>query len=417
MSNDKKNRKKKCFFCFLFLIFILVLFFVFWGVKGDKGFLIAKENEAKEDNIEDAFVEIEKTDKEEVLLVESGQTFGALMSDYGFSNNLVNNLYQDSLGVYDLAKIRAGKELKFIYDKDTDEFKELRYKIDSEEELIVSRNNENWEAEIVPIEYEVKIVEKSGKLDSSLYQWALDNEVDERAIIEMANAFQWSIDFAMDPKKGDDFKFIYEERYLDGEYVMPGKLLAAKYVNSGEVYQLYYFKENNDNEGYFDENANSVQKMFLKAPVEFKYISSGFTTGQRYISEFGFSTTHRAVDYAATYGTPIRAVGDGTIVMARWNGSYGNMVSVRHNGTYTTNYAHMCKFAVSYGDKVKQGDVIGYVGSTGLSTGPHVHFEMVKNGIKINPLREVLPPGEAIDDENKDRFFNEISEYKEKLFN
>ena len=417
MSNDKKNRKKKCFFCFLFLIFILVLFFVFWGVKGDKGFLIAKENEVKEDKIEDSFIEIEKTDKEEVLLVESGQTFGALMSDYGFSNNLVNNLYQDSLEVYDLAKIRAGKELKFIYDKDTDEFKELRYKIDSEEELIVSRNNENWEAEVAPINYEVKVVEKSGKLDSSLYQWALDNNVDERAIIEMANAFQWSIDFAMDPKKGDDFKFIYEERYLDGEYVMPGKLLAAKYVNSGEVYQLYYFKENNDNEGYFDENANSVQKMFLKAPVEFKYISSGFTTGQRYISEFGFSTTHRAVDYAATYGTPIRAVGDGTIVMARWNGSYGNMVSVRHNGTYTTNYAHMCKFAVSYGDKVKQGDVIGYVGSTGLSTGPHVHFEMIKNGVKINPLREVLPPGEAIDDENKERFFNEISQYKEKLFN
>jgi len=155
--------------------------------------------------------------------------------------------------------------------------------------------------------------------------------------------------------------------------------------------------------------------MFLKAPLSFKYISSGFTTGQRYVAAFDVSTGHRAIDYAATIGTPIRTVGDGTISFAGWNGPYGYMVKVRHNSTYSTNYAHMSKMAVRTGEKVKQGDVIGYVGSTGFSTGPHLHYEMVKNGVKINPLNEVLPPGKPIKEENKERFFNSIKEYQERI--
>ena len=153
--------------------------------------------------------------------------------------------------------------------------------------------------------------------------------------------------------------------------------------------------------------------MFLKAPVEFRYISSGFTTGRRYVEAFNVSTGHRAIDYAASSGTPIRSVGDGTISFAAWNGAYGNMVKVRHNGTYSTNYGHMSKIAVSTGTKVKQGDIIGYVGSTGFSTGPHLHYEMVKNGAKVNPLAEVLPPGEALKGESLSRFL----EYADTLRN
>ncbi|NCU40067.1 M23 family metallopeptidase, partial [Candidatus Falkowbacteria bacterium] len=134
-----------------------------------------------------------------------------------------------------------------------------------------------------------------------------------------------------------------------------------------------------------------------------------------YVKEFNVSTGHRAIDYAAPLGTPIRAVGDGTITFAGWNGPYGYMVSVRHNGTYSTNYAHMSKMAVGKGNKVKQGDVIGYVGSTGFSTGPHLHYEMVKNGVKINPLAEVLPPGEALKGESLDRFKAEIASWQIEL--
>ena len=189
---------------------------------------------------------------------------------------------------------------------------------------------------------------------------------------------------------------------------MPGKVLAGQYVNEGENHELYYFEETKDNIGYFDAEGNSAQKMFLKAPVEFRYISSGYTTGNRVVMEIGLSGQHRAVDYAAAMGTPIRAVGDGKVTSAGWSrAGYGNLISIRHNGTYSTNYAHLSKFAVKAGHSVKQGEVIGYVGSTGYSTGPHLHYEMVKNGTKIDPLKEVLPPGKAIAEENRARFLEE----------
>lgn len=273
-----------------------------------------------------------------------------------------------------------------------------------------------WKAEIIPIPYEIKIKTAQGEVETSMYQAAIDNNIDIRAIIELANAFQWTIDFAMDPRIGDTFKFIYEERYLDGEYVMPGKILAGQYINAGEKYEVYYFEESEDNIGFFDADGNSVQKMFLKAPVEFRYISSGYTTGKRVVMELGMSGPHRAIDYAAPLGTPIRAVGDGTVTFAGWNShGYGNLTSIRHNATYSTNYAHQSKIIVKVGQKVKQGEVIGYVGSTGNSTGPHLHFEMVKNGVKINPLEEVLPPGKPIKEENRERFFNEIKKWQEML--
>ncbi len=384
-----------------------------------------------------------KTDRIQEMPISDGATYGELMKHASTTYATAMEIYTAAQPEYDLIKIRAGRAIELTYDKDTDELKKLAYKIDSEDELNVEKicsttarrletdqplsattteeENQNspecdWQAKVSPIPYEVKIKTAEGTVESSMYQAALDNNIDIRAIIELANAFQWSIDFAMDPRAGDTFKFIYEERYLNGEYVMPGKVLAGQYINAGTKYQVYYFEETADNIGYFDENGNSVQKMFLKAPVEFRYISSGYTTGNRVVMEVGLSGPHRAIDYAAAMGTPIRAVGDGTVTFAGWNShGYGNLTSIRHNATYSTNYAHQSKIIVRVGQKVKQGDVIGYVGSTGYSTGPHVHFEMVKNGVKINPLTEVLPPGKPIKEENKDRFFAAIKDYQEEL--
>ena len=358
-------------------------------------------------------------DRREFVEITASSTFGQLMSGAGFSPQTVNEIYQAALEAYDLAKIKAGYFLELTFDRESDELKSLVYKIDSEEELeikpILAAGEDSYQAELKPIAYEVKIATKEGEVETSMYEAALKNNIDERAIIALANAFQWTIDFAMDPRSGDQFKFIYEERYLDGEYKMPGRILAGQYINDGKKYQVYYFEEDKDNKGYFDADGNSVQKMFLKAPLAFKYISSGFTTGLRYVEAFNVATGHRAIDYAAPQGTPVRAVGDGTVILAGWNGSYGNSIKIRHNGTYQTNYAHLSKFAVKNGTKVKQGDVIGYVGSTGFSTGPHLHYEMVKNGVKINPLAEVLPPGEAIKEENRERFFASISDWQAAL--
>ena len=417
------NKTKGAIYLFIFILISTIGFFYFlkYNLLTSK----ASQNIQIKKN-----VLAESPDRTESVEITGGATFGDLMSKSGVPLAMANEIYSAALKKYDLAEIKAGHFLELTFNKNSGKFTRLVYKMDTENELVVSYQNsfnenatstealaEPFKVEIQPINYEIRIVTKGGEVETSMYEAALKNNIDERAIIELANAFQWTIDFAMDPRVGDKFKFIYEERYLNGEYKMPGKILAGQYINSGKKYEVYYFEENKDNAGYFDENGNSVQKMFLKAPVAFKYISSGFTTGLRYVEAFNVSTGHRAVDYAAQYGAPIRSVGDGTVIFAAYNGPYGNMVKIRHNGTYQTNYGHMSRFAVRKGDKVKQGDVIGYVGSTGFSTGPHVHFEMEKNGVKINSLKEILPPGQAIAKESQESFFSIIKKLQEELNN
>ena len=407
-----KDKKRILFITLIVLVLLAIAFYYYNQAMAGRAIMdvdILQEDEAEATEMISPYL----INKIEIL---AGDTFGQVAERAALSAKEAAAIYEAAKEVYDLARIKAGAYLELIYDRQTNELLEVVYKIDSEEELvIIVQADKSFIAQLRPIAYDVKVVHKEAKISDSLYLSALEVGMDEKAIIALAEAFQWSIDFAMDPRVGDTFKVIYEERYLQGEYVRPGKILAARYVNDGTAYELYYFHETDDNEGYFDKEGNSVQKMFLKAPVAFKYISSGFTTGLRYVEAFNVSTGHRAIDYAAPSGTPIRSVGDGTVTFAGWNGPYGYMVSVRHNGTYSTNYAHMSKMAVKKGAKVKQGDVIGYVGSTGFSTGPHLHYEMVRNGIKINPLTEVLPPGQAIDAENKERFLQSITDWQTEL--
>lgn len=405
---------------YIFLLFLILGFVVFFYYKGNK----SEATPVVEDSNEpvEKIVLPEKSDRVETFKIGAGTTFAELMTNQASTTySQAMDIYHAAEDVYDLVKVRQGRTINLVYDKDTDKLKELRYNIDSEEELFVTyketaSSTYAWVAEKKDIPYEVRERVARGVVESSMYQAAMDHNIDIRAIIELANAFQWSIDFAMDPRKGDTFEFIYEERYLDGKYVMPGQVLAGKYVNAGVELALYYFEESEDNKGFFDKDGNSAQKMFLKAPVEFRYISSGYTTGARKIMESHLNgRPHRAIDYAADIGTPIRTVGDGVVTFAGWATGYGNFTKIRHNATYSTHYAHQSKFAVKVGDRVKQGDIIGYVGSTGWSTGPHLHFEMVKNGVKINPLKEILPPGKPIKDENKKRYFELVKSYNEKL--
>ena len=358
--------------------------------------------------------------------ITDGLTYDVLMTENGFSKNISLQILEDIKDVYDLAKIRSDKTLDLVYSINTDEFTGINYKINSEDELIVRHGEEKWAATIQSIPYEIKIKTVEGIIETSMYESGLAQNIDERAIIAFADVLQWSIDFAWEVQKNDSYKFIYEERYLDGEYKMPGKILAGKFINEGENMYGFYYEESivspeglqprrEKNKGYFNEVGESVEKIFLKAPLSFKYISSGFTTGGRYIKAFNISTGHRAIDYAAASGTPVRAVGDGTVSFTGWNGAYGKEISIRHSSVYKTNYCHLSGYAVKSGQKVKQGETIGYVGSTGLSTGPHLHYEMVKNGSKINPFNETLPPSESIKEENLQPSLNSIQDYKDQL--
>ncbi|HCC22179.1 TPA: peptidase M23 [Candidatus Uhrbacteria bacterium] len=347
--------------------------------------------------------------------VTEGSTYGVLMEGADISGIDSTAIFSAASNVYDLSKVRIGHKIELIFGRDSGQLLTLVYQIDTEEKLYVSRDGENWSAECREIEYDVRVRTVEGHIDTSLYASALEQGIDERAIIALADTFQWTVDFAMDVRQGDFYRFIYEERYLNGKYVMPGQVFAARFENAGQFFYAFHYQDPDGNVGYYSETGESLQKMFLKAPVAFKYISSGFTTGLRYVSAFNVSTGHRAIDYAAPSGTPIRAVGDGVVSQAGWNGPYGNFVSLRHNSIYSTNYGHMSKIAVRVGQRVVQGETIGYVGSTGFSTGPHLHYEMVKNGVKINPLLEDFPGTDPVPTEEMDIFTSGIVDWRRQL--
>ncbi len=363
--------------------------------------------------------EAQAQDKKELptqtISIADGDTFSTLMTDNNVTATDSQGILEASKDKYDLTTVRAGKKIDLYHDE-AGILQRLVYQINTEEYFEALKVDGVWTAQKIKIAYEVKIETVKGKVNEILYTSALEQGIDELLVLDIADLFQWQVDFALDIRNGDSYKVIYEARYLDGQYVMPGKIIAAEFINQGQSYFAYNFTDAAGDEAYYDQDGNSTEKMFLKAPVSFRYISSGFTTGKRYVSAFNVSTGHRAIDYAASSGTPIRATADGTVVSAGWSkAGYGNLISIRHNSTYSTNYAHLSKFAVKSGQKVKQGQTIGYVGSTGFSTGPHLHYEMVKNGTKINPQHEVLPPGKALTADSKEVFQKVVEEYRKKL--
>ncbi len=354
--------------------------------------------------------------------IECGDSYTSLMQKAGISRSQAINILNSLKPVYDLSRIRSGREIKLSFTP-KEELKKIKYNINNQEELMATTSDpqdltgQEWQALIKEIPYETKIVTSQGRVKSSMYKAAQKENIDIRTIVELAEVLQWTIDFAMQTREGDTFKIVYEKKYLEGEYIRPGRILAAQYINNGEKYEVFHYEGSEDDEGYYTSEGESAQKMFLRAPVAYKYISSGYTEDPRYLAKFQtFTSSHRAIDYAANTGTPIRAVGDGVVTSAGWNSSgYGYLTAIRHNSTYTTRYAHQSEILVSPGQRVSQGDVIGRVGSTGFSTGPHLHYEMIENGIKINPLNLELPPAESIAKKDLDDFKEAIQPYKEKL--
>jgi len=344
--------------------------------------------------------------KKEIL---KGSTFSVLASEAGVTTSTVQTLLKSVKYVYNLARITAGKEIKFVFDRETGVLKSLVYEIDNEEKLevenIATTSVAIWYAERVPIEYTIKIDQATGIITSSLYETIVNQGLDQRLALALAEMFAWQIDFAAQIQEGDSFKVIYEKRYRDGVYDRPGKVLAAEFTNVGETFQGFYFEGEETNGAYYDENGNSLQKEFLKAPLQYKYISSGFSY-RRFNPILKRFTAHRGIDYAAPHGTPVVSVGDGTVVGAGWSGYYGIRVAVRHNEMYTTIYGHFSSIVrgIRVGTRVRQGQIIGYVGSTGLSTGPHLHYEMHKFGTLVNPFREKIPPGEPVKEVDREAF-------------
>lgn len=350
------------------------------------------------------------------MIVED-DTFTKAMEALGAGYAEALAILEAAADTYDFANIRLGKELALTLNDDGTP-RLLTYEPNASDAIVVERGDDGtWSAREEEIEYDIEVVKARGTISSSLYEAGLEAGMGEGAIITLADTFAWSVDFATQVREGDSFEVAYEKRSRDGVEAGTGRVLTASFTNDGTRHEAYLF-EMDGKDGYYDESGNSLVRQFLKAPLSYSRITSGYTMA-RFHPVLGNNQPHRAIDYAAPAGTPVMATADGIISSYGWNGGYGNMASVRHNSTFTTNYAHLSKFAkgLKRGSAVKQGQVIGHVGSTGLSTGPHLHYEIVKDGTKVNPLQVELPAGDPIPEEQRAAFEERREELRKLLKN
>jgi murein DD-endopeptidase MepM/ murein hydrolase activator NlpD len=264
------------------------------------------------------------------------------------------------------------------------------------EALNIEKIDDQFYATLIMRELDLRPARTTGTIDSSLFLAAADAGISDRTIMNLAGIFAWDVDFMLDIREGDQFALIYEEIWQDGERLADGEILAAEFINQGESFRAVRFKDASGRVDYYSPNGRSVRKAFVRAPLSFSRISSNFNPNRRH-PKLNTIRAHRGVDYAAPTGTPIKAAGDGKIIHRGRKGGYGNTVILQHGGNITTLYAHLSRFAKARnGSRVRQGQVIGYVGATGLATGPHLHYEYRRSGVHMNPRTVKLPDAEPI---------------------
>ena len=328
--------------------------------------------------------------------IKSGDSLSTIFKKHGLSANLLHRIVHSSDQAKQLTEIRPGETLHLELSED-DQLLSLRLEHDKIRSLHIKPHEETFSSSELTRQVEVRTAHTSGIIENSLYLTAQEVGLSENLIMELANIFGWDIDFALEIRAGDRFTVIYQEDYLDGEKLRDGPILAAEFINQGRTYRALRYEDETGNADYFTPEGRSMRKAFLRAPVDFRRISSRFTQ-ERWHPVLGKKRPHRGVDYAAKTGTPIKAAGDGKIIHRGTKGGYGRTVIIQHGQRYTTLYAHLSRYnkKAKKGSKVKQGQTIGYVGKSGLATGPHLHYEFRVNGAYRNPLTIKLPAAKPI---------------------
>lgn len=335
--------------------------------------------------------------------VGRGDTLSALFSRHNLSQAALMELVATGKPVKPLTRLRPGDVVELRIDRKS--LLEIRYPLDQLNTLRVWREADRWQTATDTKTLKAHPRFTGGTIQSSLYVAALKAGLDERLIMELATIFGWDIDFALDIRQGDRFSVTYEELFADGESIGTGKILAASFVNQGREFTAVRFTYPDGTGAYFAPGGRSMRKAFLRAPVDFRRISSKFRK-ERYHPVLGVKRPHRGVDYAAATGTPIQASGDGKVKFAGRKGGYGHTVILQHGGAYTTLYAHMSRIApgMRSGKRIEQGQIIGYVGRSGTATGPHLHYEFRINGVHRNPLTVKLPKADPLPKKHMEAF-------------
>ena len=352
----------------------------------------------------------------DTFTVQNGETLGKMLSNLGATKKQINSINLLSTEDFDVRTIRAGKTYYALYQKDTAGIENLEYYIyqaSIQESVVLHlRDSVHVERQVKEITHHNRSAQAT--IESSLWNAMADNNLPVELALELSEIYAWTIDF-FGLQKGDSIRVYYDEQYVDTTRIGIGRIYAAHFYHAKKWQEAYWYEYDNTH-NYFDEEGNSLRKAFLKAHLNYKRISSGFTYARKH-PIYKTVRPHTGVDYAAPTGTPVVTIGDGVVTMKEYKGGGGNTVKIKHNSTYTTGYLHLSKYAkdLKVGQHVKQGEVIGYVGSTGASTGPHLDFRVWKNGTPIDPLKMDSPPAEPIPAAQKDSFNTIVADYKSKL--
>ena len=401
---DSNNFKLKIKIEFLFLLVLVFITFISLNFYNNKRqaqihtWINILNNSYLKKTINYGLSKQEPRFIEKRYLIKAGENLKNVLVNHSVPRSEVEKIINILSTKTDLKKLKENDQIEFIYDRKENEIKELIYPLSKSKRIYLVRDGLKNDFKITEIitNLNKKIVLREGSIKQSLYRSAVSLDIKPNIIVQFANIFGFQVDFQRDIRKNDTFQILYEVLEDEsGKYFGTGKIIFANLNLSGQENSFYKFNYDNK-EDYFDRNGKSVRKALMKTPINGARLSSPF--GMRKHPIDGFTKMHKGTDFAAPMGTPIMASGDGVVTRARWCGGGGNCVKIKHNSSYSTVYAHMSKFATSIkeGVRVKQGQIIGYVGSTGKSTGPHLHYEVIFNGKKINSQTLKLPSGKIL---------------------
>ncbi|MFN3454226.1 MAG: peptidoglycan DD-metalloendopeptidase family protein [Pseudobdellovibrio sp.] len=353
--------------------------------------------------------------------IPSRSTLSAELSKSNIDSATVHALVEAAKPYRDLAKINPQTRFQIFYSEtDPTDFIGIKFRFTPRESLHLKKINNTWTAEAINKPVQTKVVTFKGEVKNSLWLSAEEAQMPPLLIADLAEIFAWQVDFSREVQVGDRWRLSVEQEFVNGEPIGWGAILSAEYINNKDTHTAVLFRRGDEDLGYFKPDGSSLKRMFLKSPIAYGRISSRFQKN-RFHPVLKTARAHLGVDYAAPTGTPIRSVGDGVITLSGWSGGGGNVVKIRHNGTYETAYKHLSRYAsgIKKGSTVKQGQIIGFVGSTGLSTGPHLHFEFFVNGRYVDPLGQKFPTADPVPSnylaefsQNRDNFINQLPEWE-----
>jgi murein DD-endopeptidase MepM/ murein hydrolase activator NlpD len=337
-------------------------------------------------------------EQEYPYFVKKNSTLFDTLLDLGFTGPEVHALVAAAKPYQNLSRIHPSTRFAILDPNKDGKPDGLKFRHSAIDYLVLDKTSTGaWTAQPIKEQVVTKLVTYNGLVESSLWESAIDAKMDPALIVDLTEIFAWQVDFNREVRHNDRWRLSVEQQMVRGQVAGWGRIVAAEYVNSGKVFTGVFFRHDNKDMGYFSQDGSSLRKMFLKSPMRFGHISSRFSRN-RFHPILKVGRPHLGVDYAAPVGTPIRSVGEGTVTFANWSGGGGRVLKIKHSTTYETAYKHMSGFApgVRVGSRVSQGQVVGYVGTTGLSTGPHLHFEFYRNGTFVDPLSQKFPSAEPV---------------------